>query len=445
MPEHSRRRSTSNEVEPTLAPANTTPTTESNAALAEDVQGAGLANYEATLGSWLGGELYGAVAPHLTLEGLSGHAESGLNAALQALVKGLGDQADTVDEAALDKFAEALAARYDDLASDWMKENGSGLQGALAGWVDAHPKTIVGVGLLAAAGAVLANVSLPELKTKMNLSEGLSLKLGAKLGKVRDIALEKVKAQLEWKSGPLVAAMKVEGNADSQAGELSARYGSEAAGVEGRVRVTDQGLETYGLYGLYKPTDHLTTRGGVEAGAGGNPRVMAEVGFNDGSLSSTTSVRYQPDNGSLLIQGDVQKQLDALRMGANASVDENGLRSAGVNGTYTSDSRTLAGSAQWNRDNTSLSARWDEHWTDRTSTRLQQDVQLGRDQRFETTGLVNHEVDEGVSIFGGGSWRDDAQGSRFIPEVGMQIDNVPISIKYDTATEAVSVGFRIRF
>jgi hypothetical protein len=311
--------------------------------------------------------------------------------------------------------------------------------------VDAHPKTIVGIGLLAAAGAVLANVSLPELKTKMNLSEGLSLKLGAKLGKVRDIALEKVKAQLEWKSGPLVAAMKVEGNADSQAGELSARYGSEAAGVEGRVRVTDEGLETYGLYGLYKPTDNLTTRGGVEAGAGGNPRVMAEVGFNDGSLKSTTSVRYQPDNGALLIQGDVQKQLDALRMGANASVDENGLRSAGVNGTYTSDRRTLAGSAQWNRDNTNLSARWDEHWTDRTSTRLQQDIQLGRDERYETTGLVNHEVDEGVSVFGGGSWRDDAQGSRFIPEVGMQIDNVPISIKYDTATEAVSVGFRIRF
>ena len=130
---------------------------------------------------------------------------------------------------------------------------------------------------------------------------------------------------------------------------------------------------------------------------------MAEVGFNDGSLATTGSVRYQPDNGSLLIRGDVQKQLDALRLGANGTVDENGLRSAGVNATYDTERRTLAGSAQYNRDGGSrFSARWDERWTDRTSTRLQQDIQLGQDQRYETTGLINRQVGDGVSLFGGG-------------------------------------------
>ena len=64
---------------------------------------------------------------------------------------------------------------------------------------------------------------------------------------------------------------------------------------------------------------------------------------------------------------------------------------------------------------------------------------------YETTGLINHEVGDGVSVFGGGSWRQDAVGDRFVPEMGLQIDTVPISVKYDTTTGAVSVGFRLSF
>lgn len=444
MPEHAVR---TRETQPEVATPTTEPelATESNASLSEGIGPTGLANYQASLGSWLGGELYEAVAPHLTLEGLSGHAESGLNAALEALVSGLGGMADEVDDKALDRFAEALAKRYDGLAADWMKEHGSGLQSALAGWADANPYAIAGVGLLAAAGAVLANASIPELSTRMKLSESLQLKLGAKLGKIRELALEKVKARLEWTSGPLVAAMQIEGNQDHQSGELSARYGNDTRAIEGRVKVTDEGLDTYGLYGLYKPNDTWSTRGGVEAGTGGQPRIMAEVRRDDGSLLTTSSVRYQPDNGNLLIQGNVQKKLQELQLGANAGVDQDGLNSAGVNATHTTEDRTLAGSADWNRDRTRLSARWDERWDDRWSTRVQQDVELGAQNAYETTGLVAHEADKGVKLFGGGSWRQDAQGGRFIPEVGVQIDDVPISVRYDTATDAVSVGFRLRF
>ncbi len=84
---------------------------ESNSAIAEEVPGAsdgGLANYQSALGSWLGGELYDAVSPHLTMDKLSGYATDGLNSVLKLLGEQLNNIGES-DEAAVEAFAEALA------------------------------------------------------------------------------------------------------------------------------------------------------------------------------------------------------------------------------------------------------------------------------------------------------------------------------------------------
>ena len=90
------------------------------------------------------------------------------------------------------KYSAAFKESFGTAASEWLKEDGAGLAAGLAGWVDANPELIVTAALLAAAGAIIANASLPELSASLGIGNDLRLKLGAKLGAIRDVLCRSV-------------------------------------------------------------------------------------------------------------------------------------------------------------------------------------------------------------------------------------------------------------
>jgi hypothetical protein len=228
----------------------------------------GLANYEATLSKWLGSKLYAAVSDQPTLDKLSGHASSAVKSALSPLGGYIKEADPDADPAEVDKAVKAMKAALGKAAAGYVKANGKGLQKALQGFVDANPELIVLIALLAAAGAVAANMKIPDLKKTLGITDELDLTLTARLGKIRNIALEQIKAELKYKSGAVKASASVVLSDDDLSAVLALRYGLRDD-LDLTARATwgdDDGFG--GRLGMeYKPTDRLS--------------IGAHVGYDD--------------------------------------------------------------------------------------------------------------------------------------------------------------------
>ena len=185
----------------------------------------GLTNYEATLGKWLGPKLYKAVSKELTQAKLGKLADSALKGGLKSLGKQLGGLDAKADPAHIDKLVKALQKEFGTLAGDWVRENGSGLTSALNGFVDANPKLIVTIALLAAAGAIAADMEIPELSHKLGLGAGFSAEASVQLGTLQNVALEKIQAKLSFESKKLNATwVGIFDDEDGLSTKLNLRY-----------------------------------------------------------------------------------------------------------------------------------------------------------------------------------------------------------------------------
>lgn len=193
-------------------------TAESNMAMIEELQtgsgsSAGLQNYQQTLGTWLGSELYGAVSDELELNSLAAHADKALTSAIRSAASNIDRLEDHpnvyMDPNFADTFSRAVALEFEGVAAAWVRSSeGQRLVGRLNNWVDANPETVATVGLLAAGGAIAANMEIPELKHKFDISDELTATVGVQLGRFRDIALEEVRGKLEYHSGNLIMAFE---------------------------------------------------------------------------------------------------------------------------------------------------------------------------------------------------------------------------------------------
>lgn len=222
-------------------------------------KGAGLANYKATLGKWLGPKLYDAVSKQLTQDKLAKYADSAVKGGLKALANKLGGLDEDADPAVVAQFAEALAKQFDGVAGGWVKGQGAGLTKALNGFVDANPKTIVTLALLAAAGAVAANLDVPELKKGFNITDGLDAEVAIKLGKLRGIALEKIEAKIKYQSGNIKAVWTGEFADDKFKTGLDLDYKASEKlnlGLHGRYDEEDGASASLDLN--YQATDNLS-------------------------------------------------------------------------------------------------------------------------------------------------------------------------------------------
>jgi len=166
----------------------------------------GLQNYEATLGTYLGPKLYEAVSKELTQEKIGKHAESLVDGAIDFAVGSIGDQLDGISDKDADVIGDALAAQYSHVASDWVNTaDGQALVNKLNGWTDANPEAVATIALLAASGAVAANMKIPTLKKKWGITDDLTGSVAVDLGRIQNMGLERVKGRLDYGKGNISA------------------------------------------------------------------------------------------------------------------------------------------------------------------------------------------------------------------------------------------------
>lgn len=189
---------------------------------------AGLANYEASLGKYLGSKLHKAVSKAITPEKAQSYAEKAVDRAIGALVDQI-DALDTEDQVPDSIFEQLKGTIFQELQPEIeeLMKSGAGreLVDSIGEWVDGHPRTVFTIVLLAAAGVVLSDAKVPKIKKKFNLGESTQLKLSAKLGTFMNIHLEEIKAQLEGAAGSVkydaqVTAGQSEENGQSLAASL---------------------------------------------------------------------------------------------------------------------------------------------------------------------------------------------------------------------------------
>jgi hypothetical protein len=244
---------------------------------------AGLANYESTLGKWLGSKLYAAVSDQLTLDKLASYAESGVGAALGPLGDYIKTADGDVDPAVVDKAMGALEAALGKQAKNFVKAHGAGLQKALQGFVDASPELIVLLGLLAAAGAIAANMKIPDLSAKLKIADGLDARISARIGSLRDISLQKIEAKLTYQAGQLKATAAVAWEDEKgMSADMALKYGlrddldlslsgswSEEDGAGGRMGID------------YRATDNISigAYGGYDERKGANAGIGIKISF----------------------------------------------------------------------------------------------------------------------------------------------------------------------
>lgn len=272
-----------------------------NAAAQEQVAGGGaeggLANYESALGEFLGKKLFEAVSGVLTYDKLSASAKDAVKQALGAVADQVGKiDGVTADPKALDNLGTMLDAAASPHVEKLLEKYGPELTGKLAKWTGAHPRTVLTVALLAAAGAVIANAPIPELAKEFKLAKGLTLDVEANLGKLRQIALEKLKAKLSYAAGPLVASIEADkdGNVSGQAG---LKVGDDDKQLALDAKFDGKGLKVVGLDGVLKPAEGTEVKGHVGQDRGKKAIGTVELTRKDGNKTTTNDFKYDGNTG----------------------------------------------------------------------------------------------------------------------------------------------------
>lgn len=299
----------------------------------------GLKSYEAALGKFLGSKLYGLVAPHLTLEKMAKYADEGFTAALSGGVGLLKDLEGDVDAEAIDKFSKALEEQFALTAGEWLKGDGKEFAGKCAKWVDTHPGTVVTMALLAAAGAVAANLEIPELKQKWGITDELSAEVAAKIGKIRDISLQSIDASLVYKSEEVLASYKggYETEEDKHTHEVKTEFKGEndTFSFTGIGTFKGDDLELYSLDASYKHL--LGNQGGDESslslgtglsGGGENPTLLnGSISLADGNSLDSLTGKYDMTSGIFTLSGVRKMMLDGHSFGLTQSGSSDGSSS----------------------------------------------------------------------------------------------------------------------
>ncbi len=300
-----------------------------NDAAQEQMQGKdeGLANYEESLGKFIGKPLYEAINGALSFDKLKGSARSGVLSALESLVDKVGDIDNvTADPKALDALGNLLSDTMAPHVDKLLEKYGPELTGKLSKFADTHPRTILAIALLAAAGAVLANVSIPELKQSLKLGKVGKLDLEAKLGKIRDVSLEKIKAKLTSESGKLSASVEVNQKDGKLGGNANVALGDKDKQVTLDGKFDDKGLTVVGLNGHLKVDDDTTIDGGLSKNRDKDVIASLSVVDKDGNFTRNQDYKYDANTGLLSVglwqhykSGDL-----SVKGGANMNSDGTG-------------------------------------------------------------------------------------------------------------------------
>lgn len=341
----SQRRQSAAKAAPTrVQPDLATPeaSTRGNAAAQEkvppaDTGDAGLANYQAALGDFLGRELHRGVGDALAWDKVGGYADEALHAALAAAAEQIGGlDGVEADPAALDALVAAVEGHLAPHVKAFLEGDGKALHAKLAGWVGANPHAVATAALLAAAGAVLANVDLPTLKRSFKLGEGLDADVEARLGKIRAISLQKLRAKLSYAAGPLAAAVQVAHEDGKTTAGLEATVGEAGRQLSLDASADEDGLKVYGVKGEWVSGDR-TLAGGLRQERGGGAIASATLARRDGPTTRTDEVTYDAGTGVLTVGRAALTKQDAWTIAQDARWSGDGAHQAGVSLGYAKD------------------------------------------------------------------------------------------------------------
>ena len=436
MSERSRRTSTQQSTSTDTGSSVAAVGGSSNAQLAESTRtaegtAAGLANYQAALGQWLGGELYGAVAGHLTLEAMSGHANSALMSALKSLSSSLDNLNPSAENKALQDLAKSLQDEFGTAAGDWLEQNGAGFCADLADWVDANPILIVTAAMLAAAGAYLANASIPELSQAFNMGE-FKAELGAKLGRLRDISLEQVSLELSHATAPLVASVKVSPGGEQVKTEIGASLGSAERKVYTSGEFVGDNLNVLNVGGvLTAGNTAVSAEHNATMGNGGQQTTNVNIETKDGNITRTNNIAYDSNTDVLTVK-NILSQVD----GKNSTTIESVGSSDGNSSETVSLARDLGGGLSGTMSLTEAARRMGVGNSYELSTEQKASLGLNYDTR---------DLDAAMTINSSTSGNHSASGSvDYTPASGWQM-GADAAVKFgqeDTLEAGAYFGFR---
>lgn len=262
-------------------------------------------SYEALLGQMLGGKLFELVTKYTTPDRIMTYASK----AVDALIKAAGDQVGKVEgldaesRKAAGALVEVLGQILDEQAEAYLgSEEGQDLAKKASNYVAGHPGQVVAAILLAAAAAVAANVTLPEVAAKTSLARGLDAEVQAKLGKVRDIALESISARVRYESGRFKAEAGVahEGG-QGTTGTVGASYGDETAEVSTRATIDKDGLLSAQV-GARGRTDRASGSAGVAWNRDKGASADAKIEYGDKEDRIAGAASYEFDKGLLSVR-----------------------------------------------------------------------------------------------------------------------------------------------
>ena len=281
------------------------------------------ASYQSLLGAALGGKLYELVAKELAPDKILALGGKGLDAAAQAGVGAIHtvDGVQIIDEAseaeAVKQFAGALADWSKGAAEGWLQsDDGKAFAAKVSQWFEGNPAAVVGLALLAAAGAVASNASIPELQQKFQLGANTSVNAGVNLNKLRDIAIKSAHLGVDWQKGDVAATLTYayqkgeNGQADTHA--VSGKVGDAHKSLTADATVQGDKL-VIRTAGEYKG-DGLTVAAGVqqtrEKGANTTTLADAKVTVGSETQNVTADAKYDTATGDLAIGLDALHQFD---------------------------------------------------------------------------------------------------------------------------------------
>jgi len=339
------------------------------------------AQWESSLGKFLGGKLFDLIKEHVSPKALEGYAKQGVEA-IVGEVPGLAGELgrDKGESAALSKFVKALMPALEEQATKWVEsEGGQKIYAAISDWVMDHPKTVAisaGVAAIAAAvGAVVADMDVPELKQTFKLGKGLEASAGIDLGKIQSLSVQAANAGLSYKSEGLNASISGEykkgkdGKDDTYSATLEAGTKNEVAGgtlnTKGKATIDQDGVVKVEVDGGFKTKvkdTPLAVAAGVDTQTGEKAatNVDGSISFGEKGNATTAKGTYNVTDGSFTVNLDKTAMDGALKAGTEYSSDKDGVVTQGINGSYkASDRTTFTAKAGENKDGTGMEAGFD--------------------------------------------------------------------------------------
>ena len=150
-----------------------------------------------------------------------------------------------------------------------------------------------------AAAAVMADMDIPELKQKFKLSENLQATLGVKVGSLRNIALEQVRAKLKYHSNNLLAQIDVTYNKDKTVTtNLKGGFQDNTRALTADVTLKDNEITAYGIEGSLVRNDQ-TYSIDVNNPVGQKPNVNLVVETKEGTHTHKSGMSYDAENNFL--------------------------------------------------------------------------------------------------------------------------------------------------